>query len=372
MMTLLDAEEQWRQELQMEREKVRLLVSPVKTIRVFTQVLIKYAFQLLHFAKYQRKTMAIILSAFALLAFIDFLPGPQNDVIEPTKEIILLSLWWLFLGILSSVGLGTGLHTFVLYLGPLAAKASIAATECDSVDFAKYGPESFLCPPDETPLTDDVGFWDVLYFVQLETIMWGIGTAIGELPPYFVARAARLSGGRAEELDDMDGDGLMDRVKRHLFGYFKKMGFLGILLFASVPNPLYDLAGLTCGHFLVPFHVFFGATLLGKAFIKAHLQTSIVILFFDKHRIERIINAVESALPFLQGSIRAFVENEQAKLHRHDGVAVETSKGLLGIAWDVVLICMVLYFLISIVDSSVQTHLAERDEETVAKGKKAI
>jgi hypothetical protein len=39
-------------------------------------------------------------------------------------------LWWGYwvgLGILSSVGLGTGLHTFLLYLGPYIASVTIAA-----------------------------------------------------------------------------------------------------------------------------------------------------------------------------------------------------------------------------------------------------
>ena len=43
----------------------------------------------------------------------------------------------------------------------------------------------------------------------------------------------------------------------------QKAGFVGILLCASIPNPLFDLAGITCGHFLVPFTTFFGATLIG-------------------------------------------------------------------------------------------------------------
>lgn len=30
--------------------------------------------------------------------------------------------------------------------------------------------------------------------VRLEAMCWGAGTALGELPPYFMARAARLSG----------------------------------------------------------------------------------------------------------------------------------------------------------------------------------
>jgi hypothetical protein len=34
-----------------------------------------------------------------------------------------------------------------------------------------------------------VTFWELLSKVQFEALMWGIGTAIGELPPYFVARA---------------------------------------------------------------------------------------------------------------------------------------------------------------------------------------
>lgn len=33
----------------------------------------------------------------------------------------------------------------------------------------------------------------------MESLLWGAGTALGELPPYFMARAARLSG---EEPDD--------------------------------------------------------------------------------------------------------------------------------------------------------------------------
>ena len=40
----------------------------------------------------------------------------------------------------------------------------------------------------------------------------------------------------------------------------------------QIPNPLFDLAGITCGHFLVPFWTFFGATILGKAVVKMHIQ----------------------------------------------------------------------------------------------------
>jgi hypothetical protein len=37
--------------------------------------------------------------------------------------------------------------------------------------------------------------------VRVESLMWGAGTALGELPPYFMARAARLSGEVPEDED---------------------------------------------------------------------------------------------------------------------------------------------------------------------------
>lgn len=39
-----------------------------------------------------------------------------------------------------------------------------------------------------------------------------------------------------------------------------------------MPNPLFDLAGIMCGQFGIPFWKFFLATLLGKAIIKTHIQ----------------------------------------------------------------------------------------------------
>ena len=55
---------------------------------------------------------------------------------------------------------------------------------------------------------------------------------------------------------------------------FSVMLSVWLLLYScpQIPNPLFDLAGITCGHFLVPFWTFFGATLIGKAVFKMLLQ----------------------------------------------------------------------------------------------------
>lgn len=51
------------------------------------------------------------------------------------EQEVLWGAYWVGLGILSSVGLGTGLHTFLLYLGPFIASVTLAAFTCNSVNF---------------------------------------------------------------------------------------------------------------------------------------------------------------------------------------------------------------------------------------------
>lgn len=57
-----------------------------------------------------------------------------------------------------------------------------------------------------------------------------------------------------------------------------------IFFTSQIPNPLFDLAGITCGHFLVPFWTFFGATLIGKAIIKMHIQVLLLCCLFSKYK----------------------------------------------------------------------------------------
>lgn len=82
--------------------------------------------------------------------------------------------------------------------------------------------------------------------VRLEAFLWGAGTALGELPPYFMAKAARLSGydpEDAEELAEFEalkakrnaGNlSLVDRGKLFMERVVERIGFLGILACASV------------------------------------------------------------------------------------------------------------------------------------------
>ena len=51
-----------------------------------------------------------------------------------------------------------------------------------------------MCPTTGEGTEVQMTIWAILSKVRVEAFCWGAGTAIGELPPYFMARAARLSG----------------------------------------------------------------------------------------------------------------------------------------------------------------------------------
>lgn len=206
----------------------------------------------------------------------------------------------MLLGILSSVGLGSGLHTFLLFLGPHIIRVTVTAAKCNSTDFnveldqyfprIEYTDDSFICP--EERLGADT--WSIIAKVRWTAFLWGAGTAIGELPPYFFARAARQSGEKLKELAEVEegetvpaGErSLMEKAKVMMHTAVQKGGFTAILLAASIPNPLFDLAGITCGHFLIPFWTFFGATFIGKAVMKTSLQSLFYVTVFHPHNLQ--------------------------------------------------------------------------------------
>lgn len=146
------------------------------------------------------------------------------------------AVYWIFLGVLSSIGLGTGLHTFVLYLGPFIAKVTLAATVCGSVDFEVSGPSAFLC---NNSVPQGVTLWEIFRKVEFPALCWGFGTAIGELPPYFVARAARISGETLQELEEEQEDNsFIGKLMKQMRGYVDfivgRYTFIAITALASV------------------------------------------------------------------------------------------------------------------------------------------
>jgi hypothetical protein len=113
----------------------------------------------------------------------------------------------------------------------------------------------FICPDEElaaNPLAPTPSLFSISRLVIFEAFLWGVGTAIGELPPYFVARAARLSNDKLklQQNDDDDDNNenennqkrnkitqvlskLLDKGKDLIKNSLGRLGFIGIMLFAS-------------------------------------------------------------------------------------------------------------------------------------------
>lgn len=354
-------------------------------------------------------------------------------------------VWWTGLGILSSIGLGSGMHSGLLFLFPHIVKVCLAAERCGNSSFdvredAWFSRSPLHCEPDAP--TGSVGFWDMYNKVIWSAMLWGAGTALGEIPPYLFSYAARRAAdaeGRASEPgavseaasdDDTSGDGeglqqqlkpgqqasLGQRAMAALQGYMlvslQRHGFWAILLMSSWPNAAFDFCGICCGQFLMPFPTFFGGTLLGKAVVKVHVQTLVFLALIEKHRREAMLDWLEQTLPqrlprlasaAMPGKmLRAFVERSVHKFQ--DDVAVRAnSSGVESTpfwdrlhamtigslndveawktwlhtlipdtfreVWGWIMSAVLLYFLVSLIESLAQMKLQELQGSRATKDK---
>ncbi|OIW11169.1 hypothetical protein TanjilG_22976 [Lupinus angustifolius] len=400
----------------MELENLTLTTLPFKTLKFFT----------LAFIQYIKKTTLYLLSkggwlmlfsvavgtlGVVLMAF----DGPHEKHLEELLEYFRFGLWWVALGVASSIGLGSGLHTFVLYLGPHIALFTIKAMQCGRVDLKsapydtiqlKRGPSwldkecsQFGPPLFQSEYGSRVPLSSILPQVQVEAVLWGLGTALGELPPYFISRAvyspcahdsnqiinvARLSGRQVDAMDELDSDdkGILavqlNKIKRWFLSHVQYLNFLTILVLASVPNPLFDLAGIMCGQFGIPFWKFFFATLIGKAIIKTHIQTVFIISVCNNQLLEWIENeliwvlshvpGLSSALPGVIANLHA-MKDKYLKAPHPVSSNVQGKKWNLSFAsiWNTIVWLMLMNFFVKIVNATAQRYLKKQQESDLAE-----
>ncbi|XP_023514621.1 vacuole membrane protein KMS1-like isoform X1 [Cucurbita pepo subsp. pepo] len=380
-------------------DNLTLVNQPFKTLKFFTLGVLQYG----------KHSIAYILAKGGWLLLLNLIigaagilvltiEGPHEKHVEEIVKYFDYGLWWVILGVASSIGLGSGLHTFVLYLGPHIGFFTIKAVQCGRVDLKsavydtiqlKRGP-SWLekdCSEFGPPVfTSQVPLSSILPMVQIEAILWGIGTSLGELPPYFISRAARLSGGRSEAMEELDAssretDGListyLNRIKRWFLSHAQHLNFLTILLLASIPNPLFDLAGIMCGQFGVPFWEFFFATLVGKAIIKTHIQTIFIIAVCNNQLLDWIENELlwilsfvpgfSSILPGLVAKLNA-VKSKYLKAPSQVAANAKAKKWDFSVSsiWNTIVWLMIMNFSIKIMTSTAQRYLKKQQDEELA------
>jgi len=89
----------------------------------------------------------------------------------------------------------------------------------------------------KSSLSADNGYYELILNILPECIIWGLGTAIGELPPYFMAKLGSIE-------ENESSSPTFKSFGRIIKGNF---GFFFVMVMAGIPNPLFDLAGLACG-----------------------------------------------------------------------------------------------------------------------------
>uniref|UniRef100_A0A915PZD1 Vacuole membrane protein 1 n=1 Tax=Setaria digitata TaxID=48799 RepID=A0A915PZD1_9BILA len=354
----------------LERQKIVLWKRPFQTVHYAGREIFQLLVEFITYLWKHKARILFILLLCVIGTYVCHLPGSHQKYIESWKMKSLRCLYWVGLGILSSIGLGTGLHTFILYLGPHIASVTMAAYECNSLDFPEPPyPDRILCPNVEGIMeTAIVTMWSIMSKVRIEALMWGAGTALGELPPYFMAKAARISG---EEPDDEEyreflayinqngprAPTFTEKCKGIMEKAVTRLGFFGILSFASIPNPFFDLAGITCGHFLVPFWKFFLATLIGKAVFKMHLQMFFVVLAFSENTVEHLIVQLKAVPVFgirLHQKLMEYVAVQKTRLYRNNGATHIEDSTVLQKGASFIVTSMIAWFLLSIINSLAQ------------------
>ncbi|CAI5722168.1 unnamed protein product [Hyaloperonospora brassicae] len=375
------------EQLRHERKKLTLFQRPLSVLYHFSIVFLRFFKWLALGAQRSAATRFVLLPLAVLWLVASSRDGPHRPLLDELNESVKFVVWWLGLGVLSSVGLGTGMHSGVLFLFPHIFLVVQGAQECRSLDFDTrhhmwFHPFEANCT--HVPHVSTVTFAAIFWKVFLPCMLWGAGTAAGEIPPYALSRAAKLAGQRNEEFEEIAESksqyNLMNGMKDWMIRFLEKHGFWGVLLMSAWPNMAFDLCGICCGHFLMPFWTFFGATLIGKALIKVNVQAAFFItIFTDAHlkRVEALIGHITPKQWGLGSRVSEFLLECREKFHsaqvtaaaEHAGTAVAPTTSLVSKLGSWIMVLFIAYFAISCIEQFAQQHAAEEDEKKLKKQK---
>lgn len=298
-----------------KREQLTLTHQPLATLATFLQGIAYLVYESAKYIVLHRLFLFVFVPVFCLYAILDRIPGLYTDTINDMEFAVEFAIWWVGLGVLSSVGLGSGLQSGVLFLFPHIFKVCLAARTCNTLDFESYSdiwfrsPENLFQCPELTSNSTPVTFFGIWKKVILVCFLQSAGTALGEIPPYWMTRSARLAALEAgngrlgvdvdmpEELESSSRFNIINRLKGFMIWFLQQYGFYGVLIMASYPNLAFDLCGMCCGHFLMPFWSFFIATLIGKAIIRNAYQSFFYVLLCSEEYLEMIIRILQRLSP---------------------------------------------------------------------------
>ncbi|KAG9319107.1 hypothetical protein KVV02_004792, partial [Mortierella alpina] len=102
--------------LETERQEISLYTSPLTVLSFFFLYLLHEFRMLLVWIVSQQYLLVILPVVCAILYVVYQTDGAHQPILEHAESGMIWYGYWILLGIASSVGLGTGLHTFILFL----------------------------------------------------------------------------------------------------------------------------------------------------------------------------------------------------------------------------------------------------------------
>eukprot|EP00922_Rhytidocystis_sp_ex-Travisia-forbesii_P032196 GHVS01047894.1.p1 GENE.GHVS01047894.1~~GHVS01047894.1.p1 ORF type:complete len:466 (-),score=68.72 GHVS01047894.1:1256-2653(-) len=383
-----------RREQRVLRKTITLYRHPVETITLFSSLCLRLLRWAVREAVMHWLTTSILLPCLLLFVLADRLPGRHSWVVDEIWLHTTATVWWVGLGVLSSVGLGCGMHSGLLFLFPHIFFICSTAEKCNSLNFDcrvnSWG--DVMKPGQHFDCLDkggEVTFFGLVMKVFPYAFLWGIGTALGELPPYAASYTAAKAHKSDQEFEELEAEiqshprDIVSRMKIWMLDMIQRYGSLSVVLLSCWPNMLFDLCGIVCGHFMMPFWSFFGALCLGKAIIKVILQAAFfVFLFYAKydHLRAQLLTLVGSMWPFswLINAKFGSVENlENIVYHEirrmREGVDKDETVAVEG-GWKIgvshifaaIVVALLTFFAISCINQFAQIAIREKDEEQLS------
>uniref|UniRef100_A0A6U6HZ03 EF-hand domain-containing protein n=1 Tax=Zooxanthella nutricula TaxID=1333877 RepID=A0A6U6HZ03_9DINO len=308
-----------RSQLKSDREQITLFKRPISAVTLFTQYVVAFVTSRLLGLLAKPVVWLLVVPSIVLwfalkqsLAPELFVPPVCGEkdagVLWQAEFAVIEAAWWVILGVLSSIGFGTGLHSGLMFLFPHVMQVVGAAEACHTtmglVTWYQH-PCKLDCSTTSGPKDDStVTFLRLWASVTVPCMLWGVGTAMGEIPPYAVAKAARMAGSsdsefEAEVEEARNKTDLFSRMKIWTINFTERHGFVGVFLLAAWPNAAFDMCGMCCGYLLMPFWTFFLATACGKGLVKVNLQAVVFVNLFGSG----FFNVLASGIDSLNGSL---------------------------------------------------------------------
>jgi len=305
------------QDLEEQRKSLSILRKPVTTLYYFNLMVWKLIISGIR-STYHRKAVRRT-ATLCLAIYLGLKVTERAEAIEAAFGFI---SWWVGLGILSSIGLGTGMHSGLLFLWPHVFKVVTSVEKCAHTNFESYSDVwgskgskgAFDCRLDDvkpSAAASGVDGADASTFVlwkkvSLECFLWGLGTAIGEIPPYALCYSARTAGKKNKDFEqaftNQTGSNksslsrYMGRWLEWMLQLVEKHGLAAVVLLSAWPNAAFDMCGMACGHFLMPFWTFFIGLVIGKACIKVHMQCFVFLSLFRESSRSAILGYLRDSL----------------------------------------------------------------------------